>query len=210
MNKSRHFQFSGSPIEAAMLFAIFLILLFAAFTVRADNQSFGVTNQIYTGVNLISAPGFGSLGNAIDITGYNDVGVTVSGRMSTTNTGTLTVVLTRSDANSVPGTNDWDWSASLDTSGRLNQNGTVGAIVLTIPNGVVTNSAGTLTNTFINWHTNLDITWTRPANYLGVYNLTNNAAAGIFTNLAAAGGTNLGASPIVKVNKKIMPFRFPN
>ena len=210
MNKSRRLQFAASPIETALSIVLFLIILFAAFAVRAENTSFNITNQIYTATDLRSLPGLGSLGGAINVMQYRQVSITVSGQMSTTNTGTLTLALIRSDVNNPPGTNDWDWSVGTSTVGVQASAGGNGALVFTVPNGVITNAAGTLTNSFINWHTNLDETLTGPANWYAVYNFTNNAAAGIFTNVANLGGTNLGASGMIRLNKKIIPIRYPN
>ncbi|MGO8678050.1 MAG: hypothetical protein ACLQVX_19580 [Limisphaerales bacterium] len=134
----------------------------------ARAESFNITNQVATGVSYVSAPtnsvgtnGIGyCTGGAINTASYEQLGFWFSCAGASSANQTLTIGLCRAGTDGPPRTTDWEtspqWSLTLTTSGT---------------NQVV-------------WCTNLDACVVGPANWLGIYSITN-SGNGLVTNCSA-------------------------
>jgi hypothetical protein len=165
-------------MKSILRFAVTTLALTLLASARAE--SFNITNAIGTAVAYVSVPtnsigtnGVGyCTGGAINTANYQQLGFWLSCAGASGTNQTLTIQLCRAGTDGPPQATDWEtspqWSLTATTSG---------------------------TNRLV-WCTNLDANVVGPANWLGIYSITN-SGNGLVTNCSAW------------VVKKIIPIRYP-
>jgi hypothetical protein len=173
---------------------VIFTVLFAVAVSKAKADSFNVTNRLDGGVAMVGYPtnsiGTNVTGGPVSVINQSDTGAGLNfqGQIASGSNGTVTVTLVRSQTANPPTT-------ATATAGALSYNDWETTPSLTVTFGT---PLGLYPTNWVNWQTNLQKEWLAPANWIGVYSITNATTnTMIMTNLS------------ITVNKKIIPIRYP-
>lgn len=190
--------------------AIVTLLFLCVSSARAGVESFNITNFLQGGVNIVSYPtnsintgtninGSGTntisvgqlTGGPINVQNYYNVGFVFRGTVTATNSGFINFTLVRG----VPLNGSSPVVTTVSTNSSVVTNSdweTTSQITLSVPI-----SPGT--NVFVNWQTNLDEYYLKPALFLGIYSITNT------TSSQGASAWSYVTNAWAGVTKKIIP-----
>lgn len=193
-NKNHRARPTGlAALKIAAALGVGIIGLFAAAPDASALESFNVTNQLAGGTAVIGMPTNSVLtvtnssstnqvgaatGKQIEVRNYTFVGFRCTFLSTSTNTGNLNFQVIRAITDNPPVV-----QVNTNTGSLTNTDWeTTPTLVLSVPIPIGT-------NVFINWQTNLDESFTKPAAYEGIYSISNTIGpAGSVSNLMAGLG----------------------